>query len=84
MASAARQRGTSVAPGFVADADVTYRVRYDDFVEVFAGRLDPRRALVTGRLRPRGSMRALWVDSTIVRLIRPANGLLERRARLPM
>jgi hypothetical protein len=51
---------TSVAPGFVADADVTYRVRYDDFVEVFAGRLDPRRALVTGRLRPRGSVRALW------------------------
>jgi alkyl sulfatase BDS1-like metallo-beta-lactamase superfamily hydrolase len=51
---------TTVSPGFVADADVTYRVRYDDFVEVFSGRLDPRRALVTGRLRPRGSMRALW------------------------
>ncbi len=51
---------TSVAPGFVDGADVTYRVRYDDFVDVFAGRLDPRRALVTGRLRPRGSVKALW------------------------
>jgi putative sterol carrier protein len=35
-------------------------MRYDDFVDVFAGRLDPRRALATGRLRPRGSARALW------------------------
>ena len=51
---------TRVAPGFDAAADVTYRVRYDDFVDVFAGRLDPRRALVTGKLRPRGSVRALW------------------------
>ena len=55
------ERGsTAVAPGFAAGADVTYRARYDDFVDVFAGRLDPRRAIVTGRLRPRGSVRALW------------------------
>jgi hypothetical protein len=51
---------TAVAPGHVAGADVTIRARYDDFVDVFAGRLDPRRALATGRLRPRGSVRALW------------------------
>jgi hypothetical protein len=51
---------TSVAPGYVDGADVVYRTRYDDFVDVFAGRLDPRRALATGRLRPRGSVRALW------------------------
>ena len=51
---------TSVGPGFAPDPDVTYRVRYDDFVDVFAGRLDPRRALATGKLRPRGSVRALW------------------------
>ena len=51
---------TAVAAGFVDGADVTYRVRYDDFVDVFAGRLDPRRALATGRLRPRGSVKALW------------------------
>jgi ribonucleotide reductase beta subunit family protein with ferritin-like domain len=49
----------TVAPGFVADADVTYRVRYDDFVDLFAGRLDSRRALATGKLRPRGSVKAL-------------------------
>jgi hypothetical protein len=51
---------TSVGPGFAPDPDVTYRVRYDDFVDVFAGRLDPRRALATGKLRPRGSVRAIW------------------------
>jgi hypothetical protein len=51
---------TAVAPGFVDGADVTYRVRYEDFVDVFAGRTDPRRALLTGRLRPRGSVKALW------------------------
>jgi len=50
---------TTVAPGFVEGADVTFRARYDDFVEVFAGRLDVRRAIVTGRLRPRGSVKAL-------------------------
>ena len=55
------ERGsTAVAPGFSERADVTYRARYDDFVDVFAGRLDPRRAIVTGKLRPRGSVRALW------------------------
>jgi hypothetical protein len=51
---------TAVAPGFVDGADVTFRVRYEDFVDVFAGRLDPGRALLTGKLRPRGSVKALW------------------------
>jgi hypothetical protein len=51
---------TAVAPGFAARPDVVYRIRYDDFVDLFAGRLDARRALATGRLRPRGSARALW------------------------
>jgi hypothetical protein len=51
---------TAVAPGHVEGADVTLRVRYDDFVDVFAGRLDPGRALLTGKLRPRGSVKALW------------------------
>ena len=50
----------TVAPGLVPGADVTYRARYQDFVDVFAGRLRPRRALATGRLRPHGSPRALW------------------------
>jgi Ribonucleotide reductase, small chain/SCP-2 sterol transfer family len=51
---------TAVAPGFVEGAEITYRVRYDDFVDLFAGRTDPRRALLTGKLRPRGSLQALW------------------------
>jgi hypothetical protein len=50
----------AVAPGYVDGADVTFRAHYDDFVDVFAGRLDPRRALFTGKLRPRGSPKALW------------------------
>lgn len=48
------------APGRVEYADVTYAARYEDFVDVFAGRLDRRRALATRRLRPRGSPSALW------------------------
>ena len=50
----------TVAPGYAVEADVTYRVRYDDFVDVFAGRLDARKAILTGRLRPHGSPTALW------------------------
>jgi hypothetical protein len=47
-------------PGFAEHPDVTFTVRYNDFVDVFAGRLDPRRAMLTGKLRPHGSVRALW------------------------
>jgi hypothetical protein len=55
--------GSSAAqPGFADQPDVTYKVRYEDFVDVFAGRLDPRRAVLTGKLRPRGSVKALWVS----------------------
>jgi hypothetical protein len=55
--------GNSVAgAGFAEHPDVTYKVRYDDFVDVFAGRLDPKRAVLTGKLRPRGSVKALWVS----------------------
>jgi hypothetical protein len=55
--------GDSAAqPGFADAPDVTYKVRYEDFVDVFAGRLDPRRAVLTGKLRPRGSVKALWVS----------------------
>ena len=55
--------GDSVAePGFADAPDVTYKVRYEDFVDVFAGRMDPRRAVLTGKLRPRGSVKALWIS----------------------
>jgi hypothetical protein len=51
---------TAGAAGRAPRADVEIRCRYEDWVDVVAGRLDPRRALATRRLRPRGSARALW------------------------
>jgi Ribonucleotide reductase, small chain/SCP-2 sterol transfer family len=51
---------TAAAPGRADRVDVELRCRYGDWVDIVAGRLDPRRALATGRLRPRGTPRALW------------------------
>jgi Ribonucleotide reductase, small chain/SCP-2 sterol transfer family len=51
---------TAVAPGRAAHVDLELRCRFDDWVDVIAGRLDPRKAVATGRLRPRGTPRALW------------------------
>jgi hypothetical protein len=51
---------TAAAPGRAPQPDLELRCRFDDFVDVVAGRLDPRRAMATGRLRPRGKPRALW------------------------
>ncbi len=51
---------TAAGAGRVTDPDVELVVRFDDFVDVIAGRLDPKRALATRRLRLKGSPRALW------------------------
>ena len=51
---------SAAAPGRAPDPDVTFRVRYDDWVDVVGGRADARRLLATARLRPRGSLRSLW------------------------
>jgi Ribonucleotide reductase, small chain/Alkyl sulfatase C-terminal len=51
---------TAAAPGRSEHVDLELRCRYDDWVDVVAGRLDPRKAVATGRLRPRGNPRALW------------------------
>ena len=51
---------TAAAAGRAPHVDLEVRVRYEDWVDVVAGRLAPRRALATGRLRPKGSPRALW------------------------
>ncbi len=50
----------TAAAGRARHVDIELRCGYEDWVDVTAGRLDPRRALATGRLRPRGTPRALW------------------------
>jgi hypothetical protein len=51
---------SAAAPGRAPHVDVELRCRFGDWVDVVAGRLDPRKAVATGRLRPHGSPRALW------------------------
>jgi hypothetical protein len=51
---------TAVAPGRAPQVDLEVRCGYETWVDIIAGRLDPARALATGRLRPRGTPRALW------------------------
>jgi hypothetical protein len=50
---------TAVGRGLAPDADVRLRVSYQDWVDIVGGRLDPRRAVLTRRLRPRGNLRVL-------------------------
>ena len=45
----------SAQAGRPEHADLTFRCRYEDWVDVVAGRLEPRRAMLTGKLRPRGN-----------------------------
>jgi hypothetical protein len=52
---------TGAAAGRASQVDVELRCSYEDWVDVVAGRLDPRRAVLSGRLRPRGTPRALWL-----------------------
>ena len=51
---------TAAAPGRAPDPDVELRVAFDDWVDLTAGRLDPKKAVATRRLRLKGSPRALW------------------------
>ncbi|MBV9414110.1 MAG: SCP2 sterol-binding domain-containing protein, partial [Solirubrobacterales bacterium] len=44
----------SVAPGRAERPDLTLRCRFADWVDITAGRIEPWRALVTGKLRPSG------------------------------
>lgn len=50
---------TAAERGHVPDADLTFRCTVEDWVDVAAGRVDPRRALARRRLRPRGDLRLL-------------------------
>jgi hypothetical protein len=49
-------------PGRAPDVDLELRCRFEDWVDLMAGRLTPGRALATRRLRPHGSPRALWAS----------------------
>jgi hypothetical protein len=51
---------TAAAPGRAPHVDLELRCRFDDWVDVVAGRLDPVKAVATGRLRPHGTPRTLW------------------------
>ena len=46
---------TRAEPGHADHADARLRVSYQDWVDIVGGRLDPRRAVLSGRLRPRGN-----------------------------
>ena len=39
---------------------MTFKSRYEDFVDIIAGRVDPKRMLLRGRYRARGNLRWLW------------------------
>ena len=51
---------SSAAPGRAPDPTLTVRCRFEDWVDVVAGRQDPKRLLVRGRLGIRGDLRWLW------------------------
>jgi hypothetical protein len=46
---------STVAEGEAPDPDLRLRLSYQDWVDIVGERLDPLRALATGRLRPRGN-----------------------------
>ena len=51
---------TEHGQGRLERADVTLKCRFEDWVDITAGREDPRRALLRGKLRPRGRLTTLW------------------------
>jgi hypothetical protein len=50
---------TSVQQGRAPSPDVTLRLSFEDFVDVAAGREDPRKLVLRRRLKPSGKLRAL-------------------------
>jgi hypothetical protein len=49
----------TVGPGTVEHPDLVLRTRFEDWLDLAAGRTDPWKALLTGRLRPRGKLQML-------------------------
>ena len=54
-----QRRARARCAGRAAHADLTLRVRFDDWADVMAGRADPRALMLRRRLRPKGSPRVL-------------------------
>jgi len=50
---------STVAEGEAPNPDLRLKLAYQDWIDIVGERLDPRRAIVTGRLRPRGNPLAL-------------------------
>jgi hypothetical protein len=54
------ENGTATTgPGRVENPDLTFRGRFQDWVDVSAGRTDPVRAVLTRKIRPSGRLRLL-------------------------
>ena len=51
---------SSVEQGRAESPDLTFRCRFEDWVDVASGREDPRLAVLRGRIRAKGSPRTLW------------------------
>ena len=56
---------TRAEQGRVETADVTLKCRYEDWVNVVAGRADPRLSMLTGKIRPSGKLSAIWKSRKI-------------------
>jgi ribonucleotide reductase beta subunit family protein with ferritin-like domain len=50
---------TSVSPGRVENPDLTFHCRFADWVDIAAGRTEPWRAMLAGKVRPSGRLRML-------------------------
>jgi ribonucleotide reductase beta subunit family protein with ferritin-like domain len=54
------ENGTAATgPGRVENPDLTFRGRFQDWIDVSAGRADPVRAVLTRKIRPSGKLRLL-------------------------
>jgi putative sterol carrier protein len=50
---------TKAESGRLEEADLVLRCRFEDWADITAGRIDPRIALATGKLRPKGGIKQL-------------------------
>jgi putative sterol carrier protein len=51
---------TRAEKGRLEKADLVLKCAFEDWVDVVAQRQDPRVAIATGKLRPKGSPRTIW------------------------